>query len=81
MWEENPGDNEKRTDESFNTTEMLPVLDACPQVKLDCTADVLGSSSTQEANENNFVLELYGPVNNEVMSSWSVNSGTIPGQA
>ena len=28
-----------------------------------------------------FVLEFYGPVNNEVMSSRSVNSGTIPGQA
>ena len=28
-----------------------------------------------------FVLELYGPVNYEVMSSRSVNSGTVPGQA
>ena len=28
-----------------------------------------------------FVLEFYGPVNNEVMSSRSVNSGTVPGQA
>ena len=28
-----------------------------------------------------FVLKFYGPVNNEVMSSWSVNSGTVPGQA
>ena len=28
-----------------------------------------------------FVLEFYGPVNNEVMSRWSVNSGTVPGQA
>ena len=28
-----------------------------------------------------FVLEFYGPVNNEVMSSRSVNSGTAPGQA
>ena len=28
-----------------------------------------------------FVLGFYGPVNNEVMSSWSVNSGTVPGQA
>ena len=28
-----------------------------------------------------FVLEFYGPVNNEVMSSRSVNSGTFPGQA
>ena len=28
-----------------------------------------------------FVLEFYGPVNNEVMSSRSVNSGTIHGQA
>ena len=28
-----------------------------------------------------FVLGFYGPVNNEVMSSWSVYSGTIPGQA
>ena len=28
-----------------------------------------------------FVLGLYGPVNNEVMSSWSVNSGPVPGQA
>ena len=28
-----------------------------------------------------FVLEFYGPVNNEVMSSQSVNSGTVPGQA
>ena len=27
-----------------------------------------------------FVLEFYGPVNNEVMSSRSVNSGTIPRQ-
>ena len=27
-----------------------------------------------------FVLEFYGPVN-EVMSGWSVNSGTVPGQA
>ena len=27
-----------------------------------------------------FVLEFYGPVNNEVMSSQSVNSGTVPGQ-
>ena len=27
------------------------------------------------------VLEFYGPVNNEVMSSRSVNSGTVPGQA
>ena len=35
------------------------------------------------AHENNvclFVLEFYGPVNNEVMSSRSVNCGTIPGQ-
>ena len=28
-----------------------------------------------------FVLEFYGPVNKEVMSSRSVNSGTVPGQA
>ena len=28
-----------------------------------------------------FVLGFYGPVNNEVMSSRSVNSGTVPGQA
>ena len=28
-----------------------------------------------------FVLEFYGPVNNEVMSSQSVNGGTVPGQA
>ena len=28
-----------------------------------------------------FVLEFYGPVNNEVMLSQSVNSGTVPGQA
>ena len=28
-----------------------------------------------------FVLEFYSPVNNEVMSSRSVNSGTVPGQA
>ena len=28
-----------------------------------------------------FVLGFYGPVNNEVMSSRSVYSGTVPGQA
>ena len=28
-----------------------------------------------------FVLEFYGPVNNDFMSSQSVNSGTVPGQA
>ena len=28
-----------------------------------------------------FVLEFHGPVNNEVMSSRSVNSGTVPGHA
>ena len=28
-----------------------------------------------------FVSEFYGPVNNEVMSSRPVNSGTVPGQA
>ena len=28
-----------------------------------------------------FVLEFYGPVNNEDVSSRSVNSGTVPGQA
>ena len=28
-----------------------------------------------------FVLGFYGPVNKEVMSSRSVNSGTVPGQA
>ena len=28
-----------------------------------------------------FVLEFYGPVNNEVISSRSFNSGTVPGQA
>ena len=28
-----------------------------------------------------FVLEFYGPVNNEVMSIRSVNSGIVPGQA
>ena len=28
-----------------------------------------------------FVLEFNGPVNNEVMLSWSVISGTVPGQA
>ena len=28
-----------------------------------------------------FVLEFSGPVNNEFMSSWPVNSGTVPGQA
>ena len=28
-----------------------------------------------------FVLGFYGPVNNEVMLSRSVNSGTLPGQA
>ena len=27
-----------------------------------------------------FVLEFYGPVNNKVMTSPSVNSGTVPGQ-
>ena len=26
------------------------------------------------------LLEFYGPINNEVMSSRSVNSGTVPGQ-
>ena len=30
---------------------------------------------------NLFVLGFYGPVNNEVMSSLSVSSGTVPGQA
>ena len=28
-----------------------------------------------------FLLGFYGPVNNKVMSSRSVNSGTVPGQA
>ena len=28
-----------------------------------------------------FVLGFHGPVNNEVMPSQSVNSGTLPGQA
>ena len=28
-----------------------------------------------------FVLGFYGPVNNEVMSSRSVNSDTVPGKA
>ena len=28
-----------------------------------------------------FVLVFYGPINNEVMSSRSVNSDTVPGQA
>ena len=28
-----------------------------------------------------FVLGFYGPVKNEVMSSRSINSGTVPGQA
>ena len=28
-----------------------------------------------------FILEFYRPVNNQVMSSRSVNSGTVPGQA
>ena len=28
-----------------------------------------------------FVLGFYGPVNNEVMSSRSVNSGSVPGQS
>ena len=28
-----------------------------------------------------FMFGFYGPVNNEVMSSRSVNSGTVPGQA
>ena len=28
-----------------------------------------------------FVLRFYGPVNNEVMLSRSVNSGSVPGQA
>ena len=28
-----------------------------------------------------FVLEFYGPVNNQVMLSRSVNSSTVPGQA
>ena len=28
-----------------------------------------------------FVLGFYGPVNNEIMSNRSVNSGTVPGQA
>ena len=28
-----------------------------------------------------FVLGFYGPVNNEVMSSRSADSGTVPGQA
>ena len=27
-----------------------------------------------------FVFVFYCPVNKEVMSSWSVNSGTVPGQ-
>ena len=30
--------------------------------------------------QNLFVLGFYGPVNNEVMSSRSVHSGTVPGQ-
>ena len=33
------------------------------------------------SNESLFVLGFYGPVNSEVMSSRSVNSGTVPGQA
>ena len=32
-------------------------------------------------HENVVVLEFFGPVNNEVMSSRSVNSGTVAGQA
>ena len=28
-----------------------------------------------------FVLGFYGPVNNEVMLSWSANGGAVPGQA
>ena len=39
-----------------------------PQLKTPYTTEVL------------FVLGFYGPVNNEVMSSRSVNSGTVPGQ-
>ena len=31
--------------------------------------------------QNRYVLGFYGQVNNEVMSSRSVNSGTVPGQA
>ena len=55
--------------------------------------DVQTSNSLQNIRQNQwtmkyrsqfvclFVLEFYGPVNNEVMSSRSVNSGTVPGQS
>ena len=42
---------------------------------------VLKQNKTQLHNFVLFVLEFNGPVNNEVMSSRSVNSGTVPGQA
>ena len=38
-------------------------------------------STETESRTCLFVLEFYGPVNNEVMSSRSVKSGTVPGQA
>ena len=39
------------------------------------------SMGTRKGRMGLFVLGFYGPVNNEVMSSRSVNSGTVPGQA
>ena len=45
------------------------------------TGDLVAIMRTELFYEFLFVLEFYGPVNNEVMSSRSVNSGTVPGQA
>ena len=36
--------------------------------------------SVRSSAQSVVVWEFYGPVNNEVMSSRSVNSGTVPGQ-
>ena len=49
----------------------------CDPFKCACTA----TKCPEMSGSFLFVLGFYSPVNNEVMSSRSVNSGTVPEQA
>ena len=48
---------------------------------LSFAPDFIAAFHTHSHKKHELCWEFYGLVNNEVMSSRSVNSGTVPGQA
>ena len=56
-------------------------IDTICSYSKECQKQVKVTINKKCSRGHAFVLEFYGPVNNKVMSSRSVNSDTVPGQA